>query len=257
MTDRKRRLPVARAVRAAVPVIALVAAACATRVASYTPPPSSETASLPRPTRVLVADFRVEPGALRQDQGLGPRLQREFGGQDQSAVRSATVSEVRSAISDRLVAALSRSGLPTYHAPPGAHYTPGELVVTGRILRIDEGNRTRRMGIGFGAGESVVEAVAELYGIGPDRSPVLLQSYDGSADSGRKPGLAVGASMAVAESSVAVGALATASDVGGEARRSPIGKEAASLGNRLATDIGSFAAERGWISAAAVPPWTR
>jgi hypothetical protein len=164
---------------------------------------------------------------------------------------------VQSAIADTLVEALAKSGLPAQYAPAGAAFTPGDLVVTGRILRIDEGNRTRRLGIGFGAGKSEVQAVADLSAIVPSGPPVLLQSYDGSADSGRKPGLGVGATMAVAQSSAGIGVLSGASNIGGEVRRSPVGKEAASLGNRLATNIGRFAADHGWIAEAAVPSWQR
>ena len=108
---------------------------------------------------------------------------------------------MQSAISDTVVAALDKAGLPAELAPSNAVYRPGDLVVTGHVSRIDEGNRTRRMGIGFGAGKSIVEANAQLYAIVANGPPVLLQTYDGTADSGRKPGLAVGASMAVANAS--------------------------------------------------------
>ena len=125
------------------------------------------------------------------------------------------------------------------------------------MLRIDEGNRTRRLGIGFGVGKSIVEATAELYAVVPDGPPVLLQTYDGKSDSGRTPGLAIGASMDVLQSNAALGALSAVAKVSGEVRRTPVGKGAASLGHRLATDIGGFAAERGWIAASSVPVWTR
>ena len=243
--------------RAASLLLLLLVAACATRVASSAPSPSPEAVNLPRPTRVLVADFQVEPDAVRQDQGIGLRLQRAIAGGSAGAARISLATEVQSAISNTVVAALSRAGLRAERAPANALYRPGDLVVTGRVLRIDEGNRTRRMGIGFGAGKSIVEATAELSAIVPSGPPVLLQSYGGEADSGRKPGMAVGATSAVAEGSPTIGAIAGAANIGGEAQRSSVGKEAASFGSRLARDIGEFAAQRGWISAHALPPWTR
>jgi hypothetical protein len=255
--DIARRLSGQRTRRGAALLILLLATACATRVTSSAPTQSPEAASVPRPRRVLVTDFQVDPDAVRQDQAIGLRLQRAMDGGNAEAARGAIAAEVQSAISDTVVEALSKAGLPAEHALPGAVYRPGDLVVAGRVLRIDEGNRTRRLGIGFGAGKSIVEARAELYAVVPDGPPVLLQTYDGKSDSGRKPGMAVGASMAVAQSNAALGALSAVTNVGGEARRTPVGKEAASLGHRLATDIGSFAAERGWISAASIPAWTR
>lgn len=235
----------------------LLTGACATKVTSSNPISSPQAANLPRPTRVLVTDFTVEPSAVQQDQAIGLRLKRAMAGDNEAEARGAIATEVQSAITDTVVAALSKAGLPVERAPPGAVYRVGDAIVAGRVLRIDEGNRTRRLGIGFGAGKSIVEARAELYAVVPDGPPVLLQTYDGKADSGRKPGLAVGASMAVAQSNVAMGALSAVTNVGGEVRRTPVGKEAASFGNRLATDIGKYAAQHGWIAATAVPAWKR
>ncbi len=231
-------------------------AGCATRVTSGAPASSPEAANVPPPARVLVADFDLDPSSVRQDQGIGPRLQRAFEGGGGGG-GAAIAREVQSAISETIVSDLRKAGLRAERATQDATYRPGDLVVTGRILRIDEGNRTRRLGIGFGAGKSIVEAEAQLTAIVPHGPPVLLQSYDGKADSGRKPGMAVGASMAVAQSNAALGVVSAVTNVSGEARRSPVGKEAASFGNRVARNIGEYAAERGWIAAASVPPWTR
>ena len=258
MVDENWRRPLGRPRLLAVAGLAvLLAAGCATRVTSSAPNPLTEVVGIPRPTRVLVMDFEVVPGAVRQDQAIGLRLQRAMAGGSGAAARSALAWEVQSAIGDTVVQSLDKAGLPAERAPPDAVARPGDLVVTGRVLRIDEGNRTRRLGIGFGAGKSIVEATADLSAIVPDGPPVLLQTYDGKADSGRKPGLGVGATMAVAQSSAAMGALSVVSNVGGEVRRTPVGKEAASFGRRLATDIGEFAAQRGWIAASAVPAWSR
>lgn len=257
ITDNVHRVLGERTRRGGALLLFLLMTACATRVTSSTPYASPEAANVPRPTRVIVTDFQTDTEAVRQDQGIGPRLQRSVAGGSAIAARDAIALEVQSAISDTLVEALSKAGLPTERAPAAATYRPGELVVTGRVLRIDEGNRTRRLGIGFGAGKSSVQATAELYAVVANGPPVLLQAYDGKADSGRKPGMAVGASMAVANSSAATGALSAVTNIGGETRRSPVGKEAASFGHRVATDIGEYAAQRGWIPASSVPAWTR
>ncbi len=243
--------------REALLCVLLLTAGCATRVSSSSPVPTPEAANLPRPSRILVTDFVVDPGAVVQDQGVGPRLQRQLSGGSPMAAQDAIAGDVQSAISDTVVAALNRAGLPAAPAPAAPVYRPGDLILTGRVTRIDEGNRTRRLSIGFGAGKSIVQAVAELYAVVPGGPPVLLQTYDGSADSGRKPGMAVGASMAVANSAPAMGALSGITNISGERNRTPVGKEAASFGSRLASNIGQFAADRGWIPASSVPPWTR
>lgn len=143
-------------------ILLLLATGCATKVTASAPILSPEAASVQRPKRVLVADFQVDLGSLRQDQAIGLRLQRAVDGGNAVAARKAIAAEVQSAISDAVVEALSKAGLPAEHALPGAVYHPGDLVVTGRVLRIDEGNRTRRQGVGFGLDKSIVEAKAEL-----------------------------------------------------------------------------------------------
>lgn len=264
MTGFPCRHPVPGGRRApALPVLALIAlvslAGCSTRVStgpSYNPTAAAAAAGLPRPTRLLVTDFQIDADAVQQDQGIGPRLQRAVAGGDGTG-RESLAQEVRAAIGDSVVEAFARSGLPAERVPAGTPPRPGDLVLSGRVLRIDEGNRTRRIGIGFGAGMSIVEAEATLSAIDPRGMPVLLQTYDGRADSGHKPGMAVGASAAVAESSAATGVLSAVTNIGGEVRRSPVGNEAASLGKRLARDVGQYAAGRGWITASAVPAWSR
>ena len=255
MDDTGQMLPARWTRRGAALLGILLLAGCATRVSTHTPPTAAEMPN--PPTRVFVADFAVDPASVRQDEGIGLRLQRQLSGDNQDVARVGIANEVQSAIGDTLVAGLAKAGLPVRRMSAGVNPVPGDLLVTGRVLRIDQGNRTRRLGIGFGAGKSIVEAVAELHTIRADGTSVLLQSYDGSADSGRKPGMAVGASMAVSRASPVMGAVSGVTNIGGEVRRSPVGKEAASLGNRLATEIGQFAAERGWIAAASVSPWTR
>ncbi len=253
----RRGNPVQFAGRNAAVLVLLLAAGCATRVTASKPSASPELAGLARPTRVLVTDFTVDPGSVRQDQAIGLRLQRAFNGSSAGPARESLAAEVQSAIADTLVASLDKAGLPAERAPADVQASPGDVVITGHVQRIDEGNRTRRMTVGFGAGKSIVEATAELYAAVPGGAPMLLQSYDGSADSGRKPGLAVGAGMAVANSSAVTGALSVAMNVSGERNRTPVGREATSLGRRLATEIGTYAAGRGWIPASAVPAWSR
>ena len=257
MTITMRRSLGPRPRRGALLLVFLLAAGCATRVSSNTPAPSSETATLPRPSRILVTSFEVDPGAVVQDQGIGPRLQRQLSGGSSMAAQGAIAGEGQSAISDTVVTALNKAGLPAEPATSDPVYRPGDLVVTGHVLRIDEGNRTRRLSIGFGAGKSIVQATAALYAVVAGGPPVLLQTYDGQADSGRKPGMGVGASLAVANAAPAMGVLSGVTNIGGEVRRTPVGKEAASFGNRLARNIGAFAADRGWIPASSVPSWTR
>ena len=238
----------------AAPLVFLLASACATQVTSTGSAEAPPDLALPRPARVLVADFAVDPDAVRQDQGIGARLQREVSGGDPLAAQSAIAHDVQVAVADALIEQLARAGLPA--GPADAAPRPGDLLVQGQINRIDEGNRTRRLAIGFGAGKSIVTAQAEMLYVMADGRPVLLQTYDGKSDSGRKPGMAAGAGGALGDAGPGLQAVSAATGVAGETRRSPVAREGARFGERLAHNIGVFAQRQGWIAAASVPPWS-
>jgi hypothetical protein len=128
------------------------------------------------------------------------------------------------------------------------------LIVRGQITKIDEGNRTRRLVIGFGAGKSDVEAEVQVYYYArPNAPPQLLQTYDADSNSGRKPGMAMGAAMGAAESSVVPEVLTAATGAASETRRTGVAGEGERLADRVAYNLGTFFAEQGWIPSSAVP----
>lgn len=99
-------------------------AACAMRVTSVPPAPSPAPAAVQRPIRLWVVDFQIDSGAVQQDQGIGPRLQRFLAGADNAATRAATAREVQSAFSDAMVQRLRKAGLPAEPASPDAADQP-------------------------------------------------------------------------------------------------------------------------------------
>jgi Domain of unknown function (DUF4410) len=239
--------------RAALAILSLaVVAACAPArvqsVADYAGP------SLPRPDRVIVYDFAIVPGQVRLDQGVSARIRRAAGGQPVSAQEWQAATATQSALADALTAELASYGLPAVRASSGAVPTEGtSLLVQGQIVGIDEGNRTRRVLIGLGAGRSSVSADAQLYYVAYPAPPRLLSAFQGSSDSGRMPGLAgtMGAG-AVAQRLATSAAVGGAMHAGSEARRTGDAANATRLADALGRQIGRFAAAQDWIAAGAV-----
>lgn len=229
-------------------------AACSTRVATtgtYVPPATAGTAALPRPAMVVVDDFTVDPTAARVDQGLGGTLRRELSGMSGSDAQARDTDAVRFGITDALTQAIGRMGLPVQQAtarPPAGPY----VEVRGRVITIDEGNRTRRTAIGFGAGQSDVRAMAQVLYVAPGAEPRLLQTYDASSNSGHTPGLAVGGASAASGNAAAAAANGGMNLV--NAGRADVGAEAKRLGARMAVNLGTLFAEQGWIPQSSVPP---
>ncbi len=235
---------------------ALPVAGCSTRVQStgtYLPAAQGAVAFLPGPQRILVADFSADPSSVGLEQAIANRVQRQLGGAEPAAEQDRAAGEVQQAITDTLIENLRKMGLQAERETPGAVPGGNDLVIQGQIVRIDEGNRTRRLAIGFGAGKSDVRAEAQVYYLRPNAPPQLLQTYDADANSGRKPGLAMGGVGAASGGSeiplVATGLVG----VHGESTQTGVAAEGKHLANRLAYNLAEFFVQQGWIPPSAVP----
>jgi hypothetical protein len=223
-----------------------VLAACSTRVNS-TGPTASVTV-LPRPNMIVVDNFLVDPSVVRVDGGLGGTARRIISGTSASDDQVQTATKVQAALRDRMIAAIFNMNLPVRSTDLGPA-SPPFVELRGTITSIDEGNQTRRNVIGLGAGKSSVEATAQLYYVAPNAPPVLLQSYQADANSGRMPGLVVGGAGAAA------GHVAMAAANGGMKIASTGHADADADADRLTRDladkVGAIFVQQGWIPASA------
>ncbi len=231
--------------------LALCLSGCATKITKtedYAPIAGQGGTALHRPLQVLVMDFYVDPQAVQLDQGVGPRVMRAVNA-DASAATPARA--VQDAIAEALVDDIRKMGLPVQRIAFATQLQPTDLLVQGQILRIDEGNRTRRMTVGFGAGKTTVEAKVQVMYGRSDGQPQLLQTYDADANSGRKPGLALGGASAAGGGSLVPMALSGALGVHGE--KQGVAKEGQNLGDRVAYNLGELFVQQGWIPASSAP----
>lgn len=207
---------------------------------------------LPSPSRILVRDFAVSPADVQLDQGLRGRVERAFSTTSPEEQRLAAARAAASALAEALVQALRTSpDLPVERIPPGAAPMPGRsLLVEGRLLAVEEGNRTQRVMIGFGRGEARMEAEAALYWIESGAAPRRIEAFDGTTDSGRAPGMA--ASLGVG---AAARRLATSAALGGGAHAAIEGSraddidEAKRIGTALGARVKQFCVTQGWVAA--------
>jgi hypothetical protein len=224
---------------------------CANRArttATYAPAGAAPSASLPRPVAVIVNDFAVSPSEVQLDSGVRAEVMRTLNGTPSNAERAQTAAQARSVLTQTLVQRIQAMGLSatTVH---GTVPASGNVVnVQGQILDIDEGNRTRRTLIGFGAGKEQVGADAQVFYVRPGDAPQLLQSFEAESDTGHTPGMAAGMGAGAAAGHVAESAaLGGGIHVAKEKRGTPEDL-ARSLGNSLADRIGKLFAQQGWVA---------
>jgi hypothetical protein len=208
---------------------------------SYFGPP------LPRPDHVYVAYFSITPDQVRLDQGIAARIKRATSDQGIGAGELNAAQETQAALAEDLVERLRKYGLPAEIAPnpvSGAN----DLLVQGQIVSIDQGNRTRRILIGLGAGKSSIGADAQVYHLTQTAPPRFVTAFEGKADSGRMPGAAETMGAGAAAQRVATSAAMTgATHAGAESRRTSDTAEAGSLANEIALRVGQLAVAQGWI----------
>lgn len=220
-------------------------AGCATHVQNtghYAAPPGFAGAI--RPQIVLVYPFAVDPAEVRLASGVLAKL--NSNDEDPDTKRAEIAQDVQGEITNTLVDAFSRMGLPSRAAYPGEVPPPGAIIIQGQIVKINAGNAARRAVIGFGAGQSQVEANIGVLRALPGGRLRPLESYHAKATSGRTPGLALGAAGAAAGHV----AMAAAGAAAGTVKRSHTGldQEAENLGKEVASDVGQFFASEGWIA---------
>jgi hypothetical protein len=221
------------------------------RSQTYQPP------LLPRPDLIVVRDFSTSADQVKLDSGLGSRLSTVL--QSESAAsqkRAATAAKVVNAVADTLVLQIRSLGLSAGRAGPDMAPSPYQRVaiVDGQLLDIDEGNRTRRTVIGFGAGASRVEADAQLSYQAPGSSRQLLIGYDATGKSRSTPGMAVtmgvgGMAGRAATSALTGGGLHAYSETHG----STVEADGTRMAKDLAKQLAKYFAVQGWISPGTMP----
>jgi hypothetical protein len=231
--------------------VALMLAACSqahvqTSQTYFGPP-------VPRPNHIVVSYYSIAPDEVKLDQGVGARLMRVSENQPLGALELKAAQDTQAALADGIVERLRKYGLPA-ELSAGGDVGDGTMLVQGQIVGINQGNRTRRMLIGLGAGKSSISADTQIY-YATDRNapPRFMMSFTGQADSGHLPGAAETLGAGAAAQSVGRSEVLTgATHAGAETRRSTDTAEADKLADGIALRVAQFAVDQGWIPRAMI-----
>jgi hypothetical protein len=203
---------------------------------------------VPRPNHIVVSYYSIVPDEVKLDQGVGARLMRISEDQPSGVLELKAAQDTQAALAEGIVERLQKYGLPA-QLPIGGDLADSTMLVQGQIVGINQGNRTRRVLIGLGAGKSTISAGTQIY-YAADRGapPRFMMSFEGQADSGHLPGAvetmgAGAAAQSVGRSEVITGA----THAGAETRQSTDTGEANKLADGIALRVAQFAVDQGWI----------
>jgi len=236
--------------RIASTLIALPLAAGLFACASTSVRLDDETAAsdLPRPERILVYDFALSEAEIATNSGIGSQIVDEESTMTPEQRQEQLGRHAANALAESMVKGLRQLGFATERVPRGTPAVGHDLLVDGHFLDVNEGNRLRRVVIGFGAGAADVDTRVQLYQGARDRR---LLEFSTHSDSGEMPGAAVtmGAGAAAQGGLTAGAAAVNVAASGWKVYRSQVEQMAARSGDKAVAYMSQFFFEQEWIRA--------
>jgi hypothetical protein len=224
---------------------ALVMAGCAgaavTQQAQRTP------VDYDRPTQIVVYPFAADPSEVTLNQSIIQKAYRGATGDNENAAQLQIAHDTAQAICQQVVTDLTANGYNAVCAQRGTFVAGGNiLIVDGALTNISEGNRLRRLVIGFGTGSSTLDSNVSMYQrIGGNLNQVL--AFSTHADSGKMPGAAVMAPVGVAAGGGAAAIVATNAAVGGaKTYSSSTSSLAKKTSDQIVKTVTDYTARAGW-----------
>ena len=214
--------------------------------------------ALPKPDKVLIHDFKVPSDVVSIDSSPASRVHRRRAAAAAASSPEATARQIQASFSKALVHELQQASVPAA-AVAGADTPapPHSLSVKGEFTAINQGNKTKRVLIGFGKGASDVQAHVTV-SLVTEQEPIALLEFNVKSQSGKKPGAAatVGAG-AVTMGTVSAASAAAGVGTGGVLdQAATVEADASRMAKGVAKQIAELMRSQPWASASppAEPP---
>jgi Domain of unknown function (DUF4410) len=220
---------------------------------------------LPKPEKALIYDFTVASDVISVDESPAAKVhrpKRQVQGAPAPGSPAAVAQQVQDSFSKALLRELQQASVPAERATEDeAPAPPHTLVVKGEFTAINEGNKTKRILIGFGKGASDVQAhVTVSLATEDQQQPTAVLEFNVKSRSGKKPGAAatVGAGAATVGTVTAGSAAAGVATGGVVDRAASVEADAARMAKGVSKQIAELMKSQTWASApqppAAQPP---
>jgi hypothetical protein len=204
---------------------------------------------VPKPGNVFVYNFAVSPDEVQLDRGISARIEELVKKTPRTKEEKAVGHAVAEALATHMVKDLNSIGIPATRAYGRPAALGNTIEIEGQFLSVDEGNRTERVVIGFGAGRTSVKTLTQVYDA-RSGTRKLVEEFDTDAKSGRKPGMAEMMAVGVLTHHLLVSALASGGlAAGSEEFMAGVDADARRTAQEVVTQLGLFFVGQGWIPA--------
>jgi hypothetical protein len=201
---------------------------------------------LPRPRMIVVHDFAVSPGAVALDTAIGARIMQVVEGSPQEQ-QAKIGGEVARIVTENLVKEINKLGLPAVAASAATPVAGPSLAVEGQFLTVNQGNRLRRAVIGFGAGESEVRTLVQIYET-THEGHRLVEDFYTTVKSSRKPGMGPMAGVGAAAGRAATSAAVSAGVGLATAHSQTVEGDAKHTADEIGKVLKKFFVQQGWVT---------
>ena len=210
--------------------------------------PSAPDAPLPAvsaqpPSRIFIQPFSYDPEVVRLDAAPGAKVARVVKGEDARVKQIEVGDEVAVAFAKAIGEELKKREIRSAVLLEGDAFAPGSMVLEGEFLSINQGNRLRRLAVGFGVGATSLSMKARLVRA-HESGTTLFRELDVSAHGSRKPGITTPAGI-----SGATGAIAGTGIHAAGAPKGGVENDAARSAKKVAEEIERIYIEAGWKAA--------
>jgi hypothetical protein len=207
---------------------------------------TAHAAALARPEVVLVYDLAFTDADVQPDRAPLKRLVAHVSGGSQTQRADQIGQGVANAFADDLVEGLRALGYDAQRATLDTPVTSRALLVSGKFVNVDEGNRLRRLVIGFGAGGSSLDADVDVHYV-VQNEPIKLTEFTAHADSGHMPGAAATMGVGAAAQASAAGMVVANAAIGGvKEHRSGAERLAGESAKKTVAYLADYFTQQGW-----------
>jgi hypothetical protein len=172
-----------------------------------------EAEAIARPERVFVYDFASTTSGVAPNSAISEMIAEPTTPQTPEEIELGR--QLGALVAVHLIEELNDNGIPAISAGAGPVLVPGDAIVRGEFISIDEGSRIKRVVIGFGAGSAELKTLAEAYVV-TSTGLVSLGSAEVEAEGGKMPGMVVSLGVGSAATIAASGASKVFTEAGPE-----------------------------------------
>jgi hypothetical protein len=198
----------------------------------------------PQPDFIIVERFAVSPEDVKLDRGLSAKALRGLQGRALNEEERKVGAAVATIVEEETVRLLRQAGIPAYldsYAPTATRTT---ALLQGQFLSVDEGDRTRRVWIGFGLGGSKLQMKVQFL-----QGGAVVTEGEVQTTTSLKPGIV--ASLGVGAATGGIGMAAAIGGglaVGSEALLVSVEKDAKRAAKAVSERIIQAYKDRGWLN---------